>query len=81
MLAHVFIELCLTMVRRGLTSGVSAIDNALARNQQYELAYPGLVCILFDVYCMVVRALEQIRRIYQFITAGISNFLATKTCC
>ena len=71
MLAHIFIDLCLSMIRKGLMAGVGVVDSALMLNNQQELAYPGLVGTLFDVYSLIVRTLEQIRRIYQFITVGM----------
>ena len=71
MLAHIFIDLCLSMVRRGLMACVCVIDDAMTVNNRQELAYPGLVATLFDMYSLVSRALEQIRRIYQFIVTGM----------
>ena len=70
MMAHVFITLCLNMIRTGLMAGVKILDSALARNATYELEYPGLVSTLYDMYSILIRTVEQTRRIYQFTSTG-----------
>lgn len=73
MIASVFIALCLNMVRNGLMAGIKILDSALAVNATDELEYPGLVGTLYDVYSVLSRTVEQVRRIYQFNTTGMSD--------
>ena len=71
MLAQVFIQACLNMLSDGVDRCAAILHNAKRVNRNSEMDMPWLVSTLFSLYRIMAVSVEQIRRFYQFLSAGI----------
>ena len=70
MLVQAFVHACLNMLTDGLLQGLAVIRNAKRINHESNMDLKWLISILFDMYRILAITIEQIRRFYQFLSAG-----------
>ena len=70
MLIQSFIQACLNMIMEGLSQGLAIVNNAKRVNDDSNMDLKWLISILFNLYKVLANTIEQIRRFYQFLSAG-----------
>ena len=58
------------MIMEGLSQGLAIVNNAKRVNDDSNMDLKWLISILFNLYKVLANTIEQIRRFYQFLSAG-----------
>ena len=70
MLVRVFISACVDMLLCGIRQSEKILINAQRINNESNMDMAWLLSILYSLYQQLAACVEQLRRFYQFFSAG-----------